>query len=91
MIAQHPSPHRGRLPVALAIKLATLAASAHALPAPPYLAVPNFQACMQTSAAGTSTSWCLPKKKPRLCPAASWKKLSALAPSERPPSCGAGR
>lgn len=46
------------------------------LPAPKYLNVKNWQACVNTVTKGPASFVCLPESKPGSCLASSWKELT---------------
>ena len=73
--------------------LALLAPATVALAAlpPRYLQVPDFQQCLADEARLSYRAWCMPSKKPRACPAASWKQLRALRHADAVPRCAARR
>jgi len=46
------------------------------LPAPKYLSVPHWKACVHTVTKGTADFVCLPERQPDSCPSESWKTLT---------------
>jgi hypothetical protein len=61
------------------VVVATLpTSSAQAALPPRYLAVPQFQQCLATRQAEQHQSWCVPDRKARACPKASWQQLQSL-------------
>ena len=43
---------------------------------PKYLSVPHWKECTSSETKGGAEFYCLPGKKPLLCPKESWKKLT---------------
>ena len=58
-----------------------------ALPAPKYLAIKDFNLCLQEKNMGTYSAWCMPAKKATACPKASWKALKRLKNNDKVPTC----
>ena len=56
--------------------LFSLSSLSYSLPAPKYLSVPDWQACVKTVTKGSAQYICLPAKKPFKCPEDSWKALT---------------
>lgn len=57
-----------------------------ALP-PKYLAIKAFNKCLAQKQIDTYQVWCMPEKKAKACPSASWKQLHALKGKEAIPLC----
>lgn len=45
---------------------------------PKYLSIPDFKVCLSSESQGAYQTWCLPRRKPGVCPAESWARLKAL-------------
>jgi hypothetical protein len=87
---QHRGPTRGgarmrwrigwmvRDALRLAASLCAVGAPAWAALPPQYLSVPHFQQCLATQTSAQYQSWCMPLRKSRACPQASWQQLQAL-------------
>ncbi|HMU87328.1 MAG TPA: hypothetical protein PKC11_06830 [Agitococcus sp.] len=58
-----------------------------ALPAPKYLAIKDFNLCLQEKNMGTYSTWCMPTKKTTTCPRASWKALKRLKNADKIEKC----
>ena len=54
---------------------------------PKYLSVPDFKTCLSMQSQGAYQSWCLPRRKPGVCPAESWASLKALKGADALPNC----
>lgn len=65
-----------RLRITICLISALFTCSAWAMTPPEYLSVPNWQSCSESVKKGTAEYVCLPKYKPRECPAPSWRKLT---------------
>ena len=61
-------------------------AATSALP-PKYLAVDQFQSCLQSKQVETYRQWCMPASKPASCAAQSWDELDGLQGKEKVPGC----
>ena len=79
--------HRIVLAIAMCFALGSFAKKASAVPAPKYLAVPDFKLCLGTKTVQGYQSWCMPGEQPQDCPTRSWAQLDALAGSDRLPAC----
>lgn len=54
---------------------------------PKYLAIKDFNLCLQEKNMGTYSVWCLPSKKASACPKASWKALKRLKNRDKVQAC----
>ncbi len=63
---------------------------AAALP-PQYLQVDKFQKCLAQESKGSYSAWCMPSKRMKACPKASWKQLGELKGRDAVPPCAAKR
>ena len=75
------------LAIAMCFALGSFAKSASAVPAPKYLAVPDFKLCLGTKTVQGYQSWCMPGVQPENCPSRSWDQLNALSGNDRLPAC----
>lgn len=74
-------------PLCLSALLACCASSALAVTPPKYLAVKDFKQCLAEQQHGSYTTWCLPPKRAKACPRASWKQLRGLKGEDALPPC----
>jgi hypothetical protein len=61
--------------------------SVFAMPEPRYLAVRDFDQCLESRSIGSERLWCMPDIRPSYCPRSSWYQLQDITEEDGIPSC----
>lgn len=73
--------------IVLSLLLLTIVNPSFAATPPKYLAIKDFNLCLQEKNMGTYSVWCMPSKKAKECPKNSWKALKRLKNADKLPTC----
>lgn len=73
--------------IILSLLLLTTVNPSFAATQPKYLAIKDFNLCLQEKNMGTYSVWCMPIKKATACPKASWKALKRLKNRDKVKTC----